>query len=245
MRNVAVIGTGRMGSAISAALRLNGVTVVQVTPTEDRISGVDAVVLAVPDRHIATSASRVAEGILVGHLSGATGLDVFSGREGFSMHPLTTIAEKRPIEQPEGTQSPFSGVWAAIDGTNDSAVAFAEELASLLGMRPFHVAPGDRAAYHAAASVASNFLITIENFAEQLAHSAGVPREALVPLVEAAVENWARLGPKSALTGPVARGDAVTVAAQREIVNARTPEFLDLFDTLVTATEHLAHGKNS
>ena len=59
-------------------------------------------------------------------------------------------------------------------------------------MRPFTVADEDRAAYHAAASIASNFLVALEDAAERLAATAGVPREALVPLVRATVENWAR-----------------------------------------------------
>src|SRR5437764_511938 len=77
------------------------------------------------------------------------------------------------------------------------------------------VADEHRAAYHAAASVASNFLVTLEAFAERLAATAGVDREHLVPLVRATVENWAALGPERALTGPVARGDEATVERQR------------------------------
>ena len=98
----------------------------------------------------------------------------------------------------------------------------------------------DRAAYHAAASIASNFLVTVEAAAERLAATAGVERELLVPLVRATVENWARLGPQRALTGPVARGDEATVARQRAAVAERTPELLTLFDALVDATRALA-----
>ena len=61
-------------------------------------------------------------------------------------------------------------------------------------MRATTVADEDRAAYHAAASIASNFLVTLEGAAERLAATAGVERELLAPLVRAAVENWARLG---------------------------------------------------
>ena len=74
-------------------------------------------------------------------------------------------------------------------------------------MRPMRVAPEDRAAYHAAASIASNFLVTLEAAAERLAATAGVDRAALAPLVRAAVETWAELGAERALTGPIARGD--------------------------------------
>ncbi len=85
------------------------------------------------------------------------------------------------------------------------------------------VAPEDRAAYHAAASIASNFVVTLEAAAERLAATAGVDRAALAPLVRAAVDTWAELGPERALTGPIARGDEGTVARQREAVLARTP----------------------
>ncbi len=107
-------------------------------------------------------------------------------------------------------------------------------------MRPVVVAEADRAAYHAAASMASNFLVTLEAAAERLAETAGVDRALLVPLVRATVENWGALGPEGALTGPVARGDEATVEAQRAAVAERTPELLELFDALVEATRRVA-----
>ena len=73
-------------------------------------------------------------------------------------------------------------------------------------MTAIDVDDADRAAYHAAASIASNFLVTLEDAAERLLATAGVDREALVPLVRATVENWAAAGDR-ALTGPIARGD--------------------------------------
>jgi predicted short-subunit dehydrogenase-like oxidoreductase (DUF2520 family) len=107
-------------------------------------------------------------------------------------------------------------------------------------MTPVEVEDEHRAAYHAAASVASNFLITLQAAAERLAQTAGVDREHLVPLVRASVENWAALGPERALTGPVARGDHETVARQRAEVERRAPDLLPLFDALTKATRDLA-----
>jgi predicted short-subunit dehydrogenase-like oxidoreductase (DUF2520 family) len=107
-------------------------------------------------------------------------------------------------------------------------------------MRPTEVADADRAAYHAAASIASNFLVTLEGAAESLAATAGVGRELLAPLVLAAADNWARRGAHAALTGPIARGDEATVARQRDAVAERTPELLALFDALADATRELA-----
>jgi predicted short-subunit dehydrogenase-like oxidoreductase (DUF2520 family) len=109
-------------------------------------------------------------------------------------------------------------------------------------MRAVEISQQDRPAYHAAASIASNFLITLEAAAERLAASAGVDRELLVPLVRATVENWARLGPDRALTGPVARGDEATVTAQRAAIAERAADLVPLFDVLVDATRSLARA---
>jgi predicted short-subunit dehydrogenase-like oxidoreductase (DUF2520 family) len=107
-------------------------------------------------------------------------------------------------------------------------------------MTPVEVADEDRAAYHAAASIAANFLVTLEGAAERLAATAGVPRALLVPLAEAALRNWAADGAERALTGPVARGDEATVARQRAAVEERAPDLLEAFDALVAASRVLA-----
>jgi predicted short-subunit dehydrogenase-like oxidoreductase (DUF2520 family) len=134
----------------------------------------------------------------------------------------------------------FQGAGAAVDGSSPRALAAAVDLAQAVGLRPTRIAPEDRAAYHAAASMASNFLITLQAAAERLAATAGADRDLLVPLVRATVENWAALGPERALTGPVARGDEETVARHRAAVAERTPESLPLFDALLDATRALA-----
>jgi predicted short-subunit dehydrogenase-like oxidoreductase (DUF2520 family) len=132
------------------------------------------------------------------------------------------------------------GAGAAIAGSTARALAVAQALARSLNMRPVEIAEQDRAAYHAAASIASNFLITLEAAAERLGATVGLERDQLVPLVRATVENWSRLGPEQALTGPVARRDEATVARQREAVAEAAPELLKLFDALVHATRELA-----
>jgi predicted short-subunit dehydrogenase-like oxidoreductase (DUF2520 family) len=133
----------------------------------------------------------------------------------------------------------FAGATAAVAGSTPRALDAARMLAERLGLRPVEVADADRAAYHAAASIASNFLVTLEGAAEELAATAGVDRAALVPLVRAAVENWAAAGAERALTGPIARGDEDTVARQRDAVAERTPDLLPLFDALVATTRGL------
>ena len=233
-RRVAVVGAGRLGTALAAALGPAGVHVEGpfgrgATLPHD----LDAVLLCVPDAQIAAAAAALPRrpGLLAGHCSAATTLAPLAGLEAFSVHPLMTVTD--------GGAS-FAGATAAIAGATPRAVAFAEELARALGMRPVHVADEDRAAYHAAASIASNFLITLEGLAERLAASAGIDREPLVALVRASVENWAASGAAAALTGPIARGDEQTVQRQRAAVAERAPEELALFDALADATRRLA-----
>jgi len=111
-------------------------------------------------------------------------------------------------------------------------------------MEPFEIDDSARAAYHAAASIASNFVVTLEWMAERVAAAAGIEpsdaRRMLAPLVRQTVENWADLGPQAALTGPVARGDEVTVARQRKAISEAAPDLLPLFDALVDQTRAVA-----
>jgi predicted short-subunit dehydrogenase-like oxidoreductase (DUF2520 family) len=225
----AVIGAGRLGHALAAALRDGGLTV-DGPLGRGADPEADAVLLTVPDAEIEAAAAALTPGRarFVGHCSGATALAPLAGREAFSLHPLMTV--------PEGGAAPFAGAGAAIAGSTPEALQVAETLADLLGMRSVEVADEDRAAYHAAASIAANFLVTLEGAAERLAATTGVPRELLVPLARAALENWAEQGAERALTGPVARGDEATIARQRAAIEERAPDLLDSFDALVAAS---------
>jgi predicted short-subunit dehydrogenase-like oxidoreductase (DUF2520 family) len=229
----AVIGRGRLGPAIAAALRAAGVPVDGPLGRGADPLGADLVLLAVPDAEIAAAAAAVTPGPLVGHCSGATTLAPLHahGAQAFSLHPLMTIT-------PAGAT--FAGATAAVAGASDRALDAATVLATTLGLRPVTVADADRAVYHAAASVAANFLVTLQDAAERLAAVAGLDRAALLPLAQAALDNWAALGGEQALTGPIARGDEVTVRRQRAAVADRAPELTDLFDALAVATRDLA-----
>lgn len=228
-RPVAIVGAGRLGAALVRSLPD---TFAGPFGRGFDGTGHDVVLLCVPDGEISAAAAALAptwQGI-VGHCSGATGLSALGRREAFSLHPLMTVTA-------DGAE--FRGAAAAIDASGTDALALATGLAVELGMEPIRIRPEDRAAYHAAASIASNFLVTLETAAERLAETAGVERRMLVPLVRATVENWARVGGERALTGPVARGDRATVERQRDAVEARTPELVGLFDALVDATHAL------
>jgi predicted short-subunit dehydrogenase-like oxidoreductase (DUF2520 family) len=230
---IAIVGRGRMGPALAGALSAAGHPVAGPLGRGFDGAQADVVLLCVPDGEIAAAARAIAprDGLLVGHCSGATGLGVLDPHEAFSLHPLMTVT---------AAGAELRGAGAAVDGTSERALAIAERLADDLGLRPVRVAPEDRAAYHAAASIASNFLVTLQAAAERVAATAGVERDLLVPLVRASVDNWAEQGAHRALTGPVARGDERTVERQRGAVAERAPELLELFDALVDATRALA-----
>ena len=234
---VGVVGRGRVGRSLARALRAAGHEVDGPVGRGQRPSG-DLVLLCVPDSEIGAAAGTVAGGArFVGHVSGATPLSDLApaGAEAFGIHPLQTFADG-------GTD--VSGCGCAIAGSTSDALEVARRLALDLGMEPVEIDDSRRAAYHAAASIASNFLVTLQSFAESVAAGAGIaPEEArrlLGPLVRTTVENWVRMGPAGALTGPVARGDEPTVAKQRAAVAEVAPEAIGLFDQLVAATRALA-----
>lgn len=231
---VAIVGSGRMGTALADALSaaardVEGPLRRGETPSDDRA----VVLLCVPDGQIepAAAALPARERRLVGHTSAATTLTALSPHEAFSLHPLMSVTRHGAT---------FAGATAAVAGTTARALEAARSLATTLAMHPVRVADADRAAYHAAASIASNFLVTLEGLAERLAQTAGLERGPLVALVQATIANWAELGAEQALTGPIARGDEATVARQRAAVAERLPGDLALFDALTDATRRLA-----
>jgi predicted short-subunit dehydrogenase-like oxidoreductase (DUF2520 family) len=237
---VGVVGAGRLGTALAAALREAGVEVEGPAGRGEVPRGCEAIVLCVPDAEIPAAAATVAGAApLVGHTSGATRLGALeaAGGAAFGLHPLQTFA-------PGSGPDVFRGAGCAVAGTTPAALAYAVRLAELLGMTPFEIDDEGRAAYHAAASVASNFTVTLLAAAERIAAGAGLaPHEAralLAPLVRRTVESVAELDPEKALTGPIARGDHGTVDAQRRALEDAAPELLDLFDELVRHTRALA-----
>jgi predicted short-subunit dehydrogenase-like oxidoreductase (DUF2520 family) len=231
MTTTVIVGRGRMGTALAAALRQTGAEVRGPLGRGESVQGADVVLLCVPDREIAAAAATIPAGPIVGHVSASAPLDLLAPHERFSLHPLLSVV---------GAGAQFAGAYCAIDGSSAAALDAARRLAERLSMRVKVVPREQRALYHAAASVASNFLITLEGAAERLAGAVGLEREALVPLVRATIDNWARQGARAALTGPIARGDVATAARQREAVADASPDLLPLWDALAAATRELA-----
>ena len=220
IERVNVIGSGRVGSAVSARLRERGLAL------GDR--GPDLVLLCVPDRSIGEAAAYVAPGPWVAHVSGATPLAALDPHlRRFSVHPLQTFTLRRGAEQ-------LDGAWAAVTAESDEARTVATWLAGTLGLRPFPLADENRAAYHAGAAIASNYLVTLRQAAGSLLESAGAPPEALDPLMRRTIENGFEL------TGPIQRGDWETVERHLDAIQASRPELEAMYRVLADATVAVA-----
>jgi predicted short-subunit dehydrogenase-like oxidoreductase (DUF2520 family) len=232
-----------MGSAIARAASAAGIETRRAGRDGllEALDGAEVALLCVPDAEIAAAAEAVAAAAprlrFAGHSSGATGLEPLAslaanGAEPFSLNPLQTVPDER---------ADLLGAPAAVDGATAEARQLAAELATALGMRPFAVPAEARAAYHAAASMASNFLVALEESAAELLADAGIDdaRELLAPLVLRSAANWAESG-GAALTGPIARGDEATVARHLEAIEATSPELASLYEALSRRTREVA-----
>ncbi|CAN5223256.1 DUF2520 domain-containing protein [soil metagenome] len=219
--SIQILGaSGRVGSAVSARLGERSLRLDAIEP--------DLVLLCIPDRAIAEVAQGIPVGPWIAHVSGATPLSALDPHERrFSVHPLQTFTKARGAEQ-------LDGAWAAVAADGDEAREIGLWLAETLGLRPFQVDDESRAAYHAGAAVASNFLVTLREAAGSLLEAAGAPAEALDPLMRRVIENGFEL------TGPIARGDWETVERHLAAIRAERPELERLYLVLAEATAAIA-----
>lgn len=207
----------------------------------------DAWMLAVPDDQIAGVCAQLAAavplaGALVFHCSGAKSsleLDAAAqaGALTASAHPIRSFADPGAVAQS------FGGTWCGIEGA-PGAIAMLEPALLAIGGRVALIDASAKTVYHAAAVFASNYLVTVIDAALRAYQAAGIPeaaaRELARPLATETLANVFRLGPETALSGPIARGDMATVARQQAAVAAWDPAAGKLYDALAAATVGLA-----
>jgi predicted short-subunit dehydrogenase-like oxidoreductase (DUF2520 family) len=267
--DVGVIGAGRVGTALAVALSRAGHRIAAAsaiseasrqrverflpgTPVmqpEDVAAAADLVLLTVPDdalaglvRGLATTGAPLA-GRMLAHTSGMHGLAVLEpavelGALPLALHPVMTFTGR-----PDDTDR-LAGISFGVTAPAVLRPA-AEVLVMEMGGEPVFIAEADRGLYHAALAGAANHLVTQVVQAADLLAKAGVgqPSRMLGPLLSATLDNALRLG-DAALTGPVARGDADTVAGHVAVLRADAPEALPAYLALarLTATRALASG---
>ena len=269
---VAIIGAGVLGTALGVLLRRAGYSIVAISSRNRRSAqaaastigmgevvgdpamaalGADLVLLAVPDRAIAGVAIQVAaggalrRGAVVAHLAGGLPAGVLSGvvaAGGWrgAMHPLQSFADV------ETALVTLPDTFFALEGDAE-AVAVLHALVVTLGGQPIVMGSGSKALYHAAASAASNFVVSLLDYAVELMVRAGVDRDlalpSLLPLVRGTLRNLEAVGLPDALTGPISRGDVGTVRRHLRALADLPAPLSALYRTLARRTLGVAHAK--
>lgn len=233
---VFVFGAGKVGTALTRALRATG-TVVTLRPARKglpRTLRADVVILAVRDRDLATTAAALVSIVppkaVVVHVAGALGAEPLAPLRGScagvaQMHPMISFASTRFTPDLARGNVHVQG--------DRAAVKKAGQLVRRLGMAPRTVRGLDAVAYHAAAGLVANGAAALSAVGAELLRAAGVPaRDAplmLGPLLRSVADNVERLGFPEALTGPVRRGDAAGVDRHLATLRAKLPGAIPLY----------------
>jgi predicted short-subunit dehydrogenase-like oxidoreductase (DUF2520 family) len=248
MTRIGVVGAGRVGAVLSAALRTSGHEIVAAAgeslASRNRIEALlpgvrrakptdvarscDLLLLTVPDdmlENVVTTmvgAGAIRAGQVVCHTSGRHGLAVLAAAEEIGARPLALHPAMTFTGAPEDVDRLAGAPFGVTSRPEHRAVA--ETLVLEMGGEPFFVAEADRRLYHAALVTGANHLVTLVAEAADLLRTAGVtePARVLAPLLTAALDNGLRRGDRG-LTGPVSRGDVGTVRDHLETLTERAP----------------------
>ncbi len=262
---VFIIGPGHVGRGLFRAFRASGVEVVGLHGK--RPSGVatsagniprdaakaNVVIVCVRDPQLdeaidevtaAAGDGRIARGSVILHTSAIaepSGLRALSeaGFPGGTFHPLV------PFGDPETSAELLRKAWIGIDGENAAKNA-SRRLAGHLGARTLEIPPGKKPSYHAAAVISSNFPVVLASVAGHLLHDIGIPDasayQAVESLMAGALANMKQALPDDALTGPVVRGDAETVAKHLRALQGHDAA-LEVYRSLSTAAVEIAQRR--
>lgn len=256
---IGIIGGGKVGCCLAEYLKeighLCGITAstkahsqvlaqrfgVEAATNEELLARAEVLLLTVPDRLVEAVASNLAEtmhnkaaGKVFLHVSGSLGLEPLEslrrlGAHIGSMHPLQSFAAN--------VKTQLQGVYMAVDG-DEEAQDRAIEIAQLLQGHPFHVPAAERAAYHAAACICSNYAVTVEVLAQRLmarwTGNEAAAWQALKPLFKGTADNLLQTDEAGkVLTGPIGRGDGNTLLKHLAVL---PPELVPLYCSLGVET---------
>jgi predicted short-subunit dehydrogenase-like oxidoreductase (DUF2520 family) len=257
---LSIIGAGRVGRALGRRLRELGWKIGAVVTRSEtsarkvvrsigaghahafltrQVLAAQVILITTPDRRTAEVAEDLARigaeelrGKIVLHTSGALSSDVLDlvrrcGAAVGSMHPLQTFSG---VDVP-----PLEGRVFTIEG-DTAAVRMARQMARSLGAVPVHIEGSKKPLYHAAGALAAGSVLALMEAATRLMTAAGMKRReavrALLPLTRQVLENFERLGPRAAWTGPLSRGDYGVVAAHTEAMKDLPAEFRQAYEAV-------------
>ena len=267
---IGIVGAGAVGTALGVALTRAGwpihavasrdpgrrerfrslvdVTRVFADP-EPILDEVELIILAVPDDAVASLAGslRMYSGQAMIHTSGALGAEVLApamaaGTQIGAFHPLVAFADtERAVEA-------LHGATVAIEG-DDQLAAMLADMAEAIGATPVRLAPGSKAAYHAAAVLAAGGFIALLDAIAELGRVAGLDEAGSLaiygPLIEGTLGNARALGIRAALTGPMTRGDVGTLEAHLATLGLHAPRVLDLYVAAARREVDLAEARGA
>jgi predicted short-subunit dehydrogenase-like oxidoreductase (DUF2520 family) len=274
MNKVAIIGAGKVGTAMGYLLRERGYCIVGVasrtldsakkaidfigegeasTNLTNTAEKAEIVFITTSDGAIKDVCKKIASeggfqrGSVVFHMSGALPSDVLSsardaGAHIASVHPLQSLADVREA------LSNFLGSYFCIEG-DEEAVSVAQEIVAALKGKEIMLHVDKKPLYHAGATVVSNYLVATIGFGLELYEAAGITIEnslkALMPLIKGTIKNIEAIGIPSALTGPIARGDAEIVECHLNALSKERQGLVRLYTELGRYTVEVAIEKGT
>ena len=272
LNNFAIIGAGMVGTAIGYLLKKAGYEIVAIADKsaaalrraqsytggkacrkpQEVLREADCILITTPDDIILSVCKDIARSPLIKdkyifHMSGAGGLDLLdpakkAGAAVGSIHPLQSFSSVDNAIQ--NIPSSYFGI--TVDA---KAKTQAETIVLALGGKPIYISSQQKSLYHAAACVASNYLVSLLNVVESIYQSIGInendAKNAYLPLIYGSLKNIELSGSVQALTGPIARGDSGTIQKHVDAINANLPQYASLYSSLGLVTVKLARKKGT
>ena len=267
---IGIIGAGAVGTALGAALHRAGWPVVAVASRDEGrrerfrslvpgargfaeapaiLDEVELIILAVPDDAVERLAGelRLYGGQALVHTSGVLGAEVLeparaAGTQIGAFHPLVAFADT------ERAIAALHGATVAVEG-DDQLAALLADMAEAVGATAVRLAPGSKAAYHAAAVLAAGGFVALLDAIAELGAAAGLDEQGSLAvyggLIEQTLGNARALGIRAALTGPMTRGDVGTLARHLEALARLAPDVLPLYRAAAEREIALAEARGS
>jgi len=272
LNNFAIVGAGMVGTAIGYLLKKAGYEIVAIADKsaaalrraqsytggkayrkpQEILHEADCILITTPDDIILSVCKDIAlspliKGKYIFHMSGAGGLDLLepakkAGAAVASIHPLQSFSSIDNAIQ--NIPSSYFGITA-----DAKAKTRAETIVLALGGKPIYISSKQKSLYHAAACVASNYLVSLLNVVESIYQSIGISekdaKKAYLPLIYGSLKNIELSGSIQALTGPIVRGDSGTIQKHVDAINANLPQYASLYSSLGLVTVNLARKKGT
>ncbi len=268
----AIIGLGMVGTAIGHLLKKSGHEIIAISDKsaaalknalpytgakafrdpKKAVMEADCILITTPDDNIRSACNKIANSKLVKekfvfHMSGAGGIDLLdSAKEAGAF-----IASIHPLQSFSSINTAINNIPGSIFGitADKRAKKLSEIIVRDLSGIPIFITPAQKPLYHAAACIASNYMVSLLNVVESIYESIGISktnaRKAYLPLIYGTLKNVENSGSISALTGPIARGDAGTIKKHIAAIEKTQPQYSSLYSTLGLIAVDIAQKKGT